>query len=456
MVSIRSGLLMVLCLAGCAASQPSRRVELDKELVSAVLRGKPTQVKQLLGQGAGESSAQVAGASLLEIAILALVDASAGSGDVAARLEVVHLLLGDAINEPEALQSAILLAIEIGSRELVESLLDQGAALEGRNAQYGMTPLLWATHHGKADIVELLLERGADNTARCTSGLDARALAAFLGDEELFARLDAVLPPADNEYLQQVLLPAAIQGNMATVVTRLLKAGLEPDWADEWGRTPLHVAARAGRASIVRSLLLKWQVPVDITRPCHAVACGRALSGVSEAGFEPGANFFAALNIEGTPLHEAARSGQLEVVAVLLDHGAAVDRPNALGLRPLHYAAKGDHEALVNRLLAAGADTQAVDIYHNSAFLYAVLHRGEKAWRVLLEHAGVAEQRAHQGSTSLHAAVRVGHLEAARALLHRGLSPARTCDLGLSPLDIARRREDATMLVLLERANAAD
>ncbi|KAG9400926.1 hypothetical protein AC1031_009648 [Aphanomyces cochlioides] len=50
-----------------------------------------------------------------------------------------------------------------------------------------------------------------------------------------------------------------------------------------------------------------------------------------------------------TPLHRAAKNGQVEMVlAGLLAHGAQVDAKNNDGLTPLHEAACTGHIAIVN------------------------------------------------------------------------------------------------------------
>jgi ankyrin repeat protein len=51
-----------------------------------------------------------------------------------------------------------------------------------------------------------------------------------------------------------------------------------------------------------------------------------------------------------TPLHEAARRGDLKMCQILLEHGA---NPNALDKRnraPIHLAAQGDFIAIVGEL----------------------------------------------------------------------------------------------------------
>ena len=77
--------------------------------------------------------------------------------------------------------------------------------------------------------------------------------------------------------------------------------------------TPLHVAAKWGKANMVALLLDK----------------GANLESKTRDGL--------------TPLHCAARSGHENVVDMMLQRGAAISAKTKNGLAPLHMASQGDH-----------------------------------------------------------------------------------------------------------------
>ena len=61
-------------------------------------------------------------------------------------------------------------------------------------------------------------------------------------------------------------------------------------------------------------------------------------------------------------LHVAANKGRLEILSLLIEHKADVNRQNKLGSTPLHCAAGYGYEAVVKRLLDAGASKNLRDM----------------------------------------------------------------------------------------------
>ena len=62
-----------------------------------------------------------------------------------------------------------------------------------------------------------------------------------------------------------------------------------------------------------------------------------------------------------TPIHLASKKGRKNIVALLLNNGAATNVLDANNWTPLHAACFRGHEAVVELLLAHGAEIDAVD-----------------------------------------------------------------------------------------------
>jgi RNA polymerase sigma-70 factor (ECF subfamily) len=152
-----------------------------------------------------------------------------------------------------------------------------------------------------------------------------------------------------------------------------------------------------------------------------------------------------------TPLHRAAAAGQLAVVDLLLASGAD---PNALDegdhASPLHYAAERGHLEVVRRLVEAGADV---------GWNRDVHERGPLGWATIFGtvHTDVAEYLlAHGARFDIFSAIALGREDVVRSLAAAdpGVLAARmsACEDDRSPILFAiatGRRELAERLVEL-------
>lgn len=132
---------------------------------------------------------------------------------------------------PQAATSApdLWKASAAGDLAAVTRLLDAGADLNARDPAFGVTPLSLAATYGRAEVVKLLLERGADVKQTNRDGGTALHGAAFLG--------------------------------RPVVVDQLLKAGADPNAKNNRGDTAL--AATLADWSTTEFVARMIQVPVE-------------------------------------------------------------------------------------------------------------------------------------------------------------------------------------------------
>jgi len=134
------------------------------------------------------------------------------------------------------------------------------------------------------------------------------------------------------------------------------------------GQSPLHLAAEKGHVEIVRLLVQRVAVDVDLTDGAGWTAlhwgCAIRSNGTEDAadsvakilldaGAQPGAT---ADNTQDSPMHFAAANGHLGVVTMLVERGADVTRTNSEGGTPVHVAAQRGHTDIVKYLSAHGGD----------------------------------------------------------------------------------------------------
>ena len=137
------------------------------------------------------------------------------------------------------------------------------------------------------------------------------------------------------------LLATATRANFAVIVQMLLDAGVEVDWQDKTGETALHVAARFGYEECA-SILIKG-------------------TNNQKADLEMADKSYA-----WTPLHVACVDGQLSIVTLLVEAGAAVQRLDSSGWTAQEHAALRGHIEIARFLagveaisLVAGLDVRS-------------------------------------------------------------------------------------------------
>uniref|UniRef100_A0A674EXI4 Poly [ADP-ribose] polymerase n=1 Tax=Salmo trutta TaxID=8032 RepID=A0A674EXI4_SALTR len=332
-------------------------------------------------------------------------------------------------------------------KRLVDSVNVNAKDMAGRKS----TPLHFAAGFGRKDVVDHLLQTGAN----------------------VHARDDGGLIPLHN----------ACSFGHAEVVSLLLCQGADPNARDNWNYTPLHEAAIKGKIDLllqhgadVHTILMAWYlsttpVPMDTLRlQIHftkLISHGACVNAMDLWQF--------------TPLHEAASKNRVEVCSLLLSHAAdptllnchsksAVDMAPTPELKErLTYEFKGHSllQAAREADMAKVKKTLALEIISfkhpqtNETALHCAVaspHPKRKQVTELLLRKGanineknkdfmtalhVASERAHNdilevlqkhgakvnavdtlGQTALHRAALAGHIQTCRLLLSYGADPA--------------------------------
>ncbi|XP_040913251.1 ankyrin repeat domain-containing protein 50 [Toxotes jaculatrix] len=302
-----------------------------------------------------------------------------------------------------------------GYGEVASLLLERGAN-PGHRDHDGMTPLLLAAYEGHDEIVELLLEAGADVDE--TAGPDGNVPAAA-----------AVTP----------LLAAAAMGHMKTV-SRLLFWGAAVDAIDCEGRTALCLAAARGSTEVVRALFdrgLDENHKDDLGwTPLHAAAC-EGHRAVCAALTEQGSMArVGEMDIEGrTPLILAAQEGHWSTVRLLLDRRSPIDHRAYDGHSALSATLLEGHAEVADLLMRRGADTDVRDAEGRPLLYLLVLEGRLEMATLLIEKGGVPlESRDSEGRTALHVASWQGCVEMVDLLLKHGANPNAQDTEGRPPL----------------------
>ena len=219
----------------------------------------------------------------------------------------------------------------------------------------------------------------------------------------------------------------AIRGNRAAEVKRLLDAN--PSLAaarNAKGRSALTAALflQAGEAFVppaknrILTQLTAHGAPID--RFEAAALAGRLRVG-KELDADPG-YLTAESSFGWTPLHFAAYAGNLEVVKLLLDRGADIDRRANTKFRntPLQVSLLTGQEEMAALLVARGADVRIEQAEGFTALHEAAQIGSEKVVALLLDAGADPNSRGNDGRTPLAIARKEGHEAAAKLLQARG------------------------------------
>jgi ankyrin repeat protein len=222
----------------------------------------------------------------------------------------------------------LMLAAELGSPEMVNFLLDRGADIEGTN-DLGLTALMRAAESGHADIVARLLDLGADincgwpdETALSMAEVhNHQEIASLLLSRKAKRRLVDAVDRDDIQLAKELLDQGADPEAELVLVQREAKDhDLE---SCRWDRLLVHAVSR-GNVEMVRMLL------------------------------DYGAIIEKQYGEYRTPLEEAARCGHANIVRILISYGADMNAVGLNGITALDWAIRIQHDEMVELLGLAG------------------------------------------------------------------------------------------------------
>ena len=413
-------------------------------------------VRALLAAGADATAANRYGMTPLQ--------AAAVEGDPA----VIDALLAAGADANAVLpegETVLMTAARTGSAEALRALLAHGAGTEARDRFHGESALIWAAAENHADAVRVLAEHGADVDGRSAlltleprqrrAGQSILPLGSWtplmyaarenaLAAGEALVAAGANLDAADPDGATALVI--AIINAHYEFAELLLRAGADPNIVDlEAGMGPLYAAIDMHRLAVGHGR--GNPVPVGLLDAVDVVAL------LLEQGADPNAALKkpilqrqhtfgdGTLGAGATPLMRAAKSGDIEVVRMLLAAGADAKQTLPNGTTAL--------------MLAAGLG------WRNGSPLAPSYDQGSDAEAVetleLLLSLGLDLQAANEaGDTALHGAVGGRGSEAiVRLLLERGADPSVANARKQTPLSMAEARGSDAVKALVRAAAPA-
>jgi ankyrin repeat protein len=356
-----------------------------------------------------------------------------------------------------AKETPLMIAVRTGSVEAVKALLRAGADLNAKEDWNGQSALMWAAAAGHGSVVQALIEGGADFRARSNGGTTPLLFAVRKGDMSSVKALLAAGADVNEKRpdLATPLLVAIINGH-EDLVDLLLDHGADPN--AEGGTTELTV--QGTRAQPVK---------ITLKTPSHH---DQLLQVASEGGNGRnnswGKPLQAAVHVANWHISDqfiAVHFDRLRVIKSLLAHGADVNGRNTdmeprwsgaryrrrlVGATAFLFAAKSADVEVMRLLLAHGADPKI----NTGANITPLMAAAGIAWasnqdraseaqvleavKLLLEDVGADVNAVNDvGETAMHAAAYRGANSVVQYLYDKGAKLDVVALDGRTPLIVA-------------------
>lgn len=309
-------------------------------------------------------------------------------------------------------------AVEQNNLSEVKELVRNGADINVRDIN-GRKPIHCAAQLGHNDIIEFFLSKkvSIDDTSNGDwTPLHYAARFGQLGTVKFLIGKGANINFKDRMDGKKPI-HAAIMGGHKNVVEFFLSKGVSVNDADANGRTALHYAASENKLEIARFL-------IDKEANIHAKAKG---------------------TYDQKPIHLAAYGRHENIVELFLNKGVSIDDTDANGLTPLHYAVRFDHLELTKFLINKGANIHAKILVDGRKPIHLAAREGYKnanaanIVKCLLNRGVSVNDTDTNGLTPLHYAAKYANLKAVKLLIDEGANIHAKTVGGQKPIHLAAR-----------------
>lgn len=266
-------------------------------------------------------------------------------------------------------------AAAAGDLDKVKVMLEADPNLLESKGEYDSTPLLVACGKQQLEVVQFLIEKGANINSRMKFGVSVLC-AAIDKDVKCYRLVKLLIDQGidlnvrEGDY--ETPLQSAVRNNNCAVVKLLIDHGVDPNVHSDYG-TPLQ-----------RHICF-------LPNPDEKMAVFLVENGARAVEY----------NFGSTDLHLAAIYGLPELAQALIKYGADVNLRNEYGKTPLYYAKVHSYQKVADILLAAGADQNSIieTNYGKTGVLKKKLKEGEAYLWYL---GGIAPQTGYAVKTKNH------------------------------------------------------
>ncbi|KAK6978359.1 ankyrin repeat protein [Biomphalaria glabrata] len=345
-------------------------------------------IKLLLQNGAKADDCSTKEGNALILAV------KSGQNELVQLLCMSQIKLNYLVND----KTALMIAAEKGHVDIVNTLLNAGADYKLKNSKQE-DALLIAFKYGQVNCAKLLLQKRAN--------LNVVKAAIVSIDNNRVSSLQYLLTHHELDVNTKCLLHRAIQQNNAAVVKLLIDKGADVNQLNDSMDSPLQLACNKDVSCV--ELLIKNGADVNLGHPLSGPPIIRAVPNVAKVLLQHGADVNKASASGETALMQACGcfGNTYDMVKLLLDAGADVNLMSDKGDTCLHYAVSTENIGNIKLLLEYGADVNAVTNSGDTPFLLAAEVGNVEILQLFLDKGAKVDVYDSQGCNALLRAIKM-------------------------------------------------
>ncbi|XP_046348413.2 serine/threonine-protein phosphatase 6 regulatory ankyrin repeat subunit A-like [Haliotis rufescens] len=304
-----------------------------------------------------------------------------------------------------------------GHVQMVECIVSLDIVDINSGGQYGGTPLMSAAEGGHRDVMDLLISRGGDVSLVDDYNNNILHVVCIGGNTDIVKYVlseHVVDINSRGEYGRTPVMIAARWGHKG-VFDLLVSRGADVSLVNNHGDNILHVACYGGHLDMVKHILYKYHVNLNITnqygRTAVMIASRMGHLGVVDLLVRRGADVSLVNHNGDNLLHVACSGGHLEMVEyVVLRDMVDINGVEHVGMTPLMLAAKSGHIQVFDFLVSEECDVSVLNVNGDNILHVACSGGDEKMVKHIIQLDLVdVTARNHFGSTAAMVAREHGH-----------------------------------------------
>ncbi len=351
-------------------------------------------------------------------------------------------------------------AIDSGSYELAQFLLDKGANVNGYGGN-NFTPLHRAAILGHADVANLLLNRGADvdivGGVWHGTPLHEAAANGHIAIAETLLERGADINHQDKDGYTPLMRALYYPRVNEEMVELLLEKGANPNIPTTEGKVPLLMALESGNVAVMQQLV-DHGADVNVTDKKGKTALAIALEKRYPERIEVLVNGGAKIapeemprvirDVTGSALYEGnldqalrkeiLKQKNINAVEILIALGADIHAPDEKGATPLMAAASLNRVDVVKALIAHGVDVNVSNNAGKTALHMATQVGNTDVIDLLVANKANVQAADKDGKTPLHIAAQYAQTDALKQLIKAGADLFARDTGGLTPLGVVK------------------